>query len=149
MRPYLSQHLYDFIEGNEKKVRLICYLSSAVSKLNLKENQTNSIEYHQRAYLSCIDKPRKTFLSFFNNFSGVILLKVRHSYIRLMMGNRDGDSLEKIGLFCNCFSLCYVARCIEDATATHPLPRIFPSYFIWWHLVKMSLTQVVSRLKLE
>ena len=49
-----------------------------------------------------------------------------------MMENIDCDSIEKIGLFCNCFSLFYVARCIEYATATHLLPRIFPSYFMWW-----------------
>ena len=37
-------------------------ISSTVSKLNLKEYQRKSIEYHRRPYLSCIDKPRKTFL---------------------------------------------------------------------------------------
>ena len=41
-------------------------------------------------------------------------------------------TIEKIGLFCNCFSLFYVAFCIDYVTATHLHPRIFPSYFMWW-----------------
>ena len=47
-----------------------------------------------------------------------------------MMENSDCGSHEKTGLFCNCFSLCYVGYCIEDATMTHPLTQIFASYFM-------------------
>ena len=44
--------------------------------------------------------PTKHFLRFFKNISSVILLKVSHSYIRLMMENSDCGSHEKTGLFC-------------------------------------------------
>ena len=55
--------LVNSIKGNGIEVKLMLPLiTSTVSKLNLKEYQRKSIEYHRRPYLSCIDKPRKMFL---------------------------------------------------------------------------------------
>ena len=54
-----------------------------------------------RGLISVVSRnPIKHFLRFFKNISSVILLKVSHSYIRLMMENSDCDSHEKTGLFC-------------------------------------------------
>ena len=55
--------LVDSTKGNGIEVKLMLPLiSSTGSKLNLKEYQRKSMEYHWRPYLSCIDKPHKMFL---------------------------------------------------------------------------------------
>ena len=80
--------LVDSIKGNGIEVKLMLPLiSSTVSKLNLKEYQRNPSNITGGLISVVSINPAKRFLSFFDNFSSVISLKVPYSDIRLMMEN--------------------------------------------------------------